>query len=410
MSEGDVRDQPDWDSLQRRCLTVGVAALGACALAAFIGRATGVETSGGFLSWLCDPARFFRAYLVAYNYWLGIALGSLAILMVHHLTGGTWGRVIRRVLEAATRTLPLLAILFLPLLLGLADLYPWAHWQAEDAERSELIRQKSQYLNVPFFVGRAAFYFIAWLTVAGVLNRQAKVESADHADRRDRLRGVSAAGLPVYGLTVTFAAIDWAMSIEPFWYSTIYGVIFAANQVLSAFAFAVAVLVLLASYPGLTRLVVPGSLRDLGSLLLAFVMLWTYVSFSQFLLIWSANLPEETPWYLKRLEGGWQVVALLITATSFLLPLLLLLSRDIKQNPRTLLAVAGIIVAIRFVDLFWMVMPAFQPYHGPTLHWMDVGLVVGIGGVWLAVFVRELRRRPLEPLPELELAEAAHHG
>jgi hypothetical protein len=379
---------------ERPALVAGSAGLLVCALGAFL-----------------SPEHFFRTYLVAYIFWLGIALGCMVIVMVQHLTGGSWGIVLRRFLESASRTLPLFVLFFVPLLLGLRRLYLWSDVAAvaDPALRAKL-EHKSLYLNVPFFLGRTAFYFAVWLAMAYFLNRWSREQDqTGDPSLPARFRRLSAPGLVLYGLTITFASIDWVMSLEPEWFSTIFGALFGTGQVLTAFAFAVAGLILLADRPPVADLLSPTVLRDLGSLLLAFVMLWAYMSFSQFLLIWSGNLPEEISWYVRRLQGGWQWVGLSLILFQFALPFLLLLSSDIKRNGRRLAAVAGFVLAMRFVDLFWMIVPAADA----AIDWRDVLLalaaLVGVGGIWMAVFLWQLGRMPLLPLRDPYLAEATDH-
>ena len=334
----------------------------------------------------------------------------LVILMIHHLTGGQWGWALRGVATAAARTLPWLALLFLPLVLGLHDLYPWANWPADQIAGSQILSQKALYLNVPFFLVRAGAYFALWLVFGLlVLRWQERVPDLADSPEARRLRTLCGPGLVAYGLGATFAAFDWVMSLEPFWYSTIFGAMFATGQVLSAFAFAIAALLFLARPEELEGVITHKHLRDLGSLLLAFVMLWAYLNFSQYLLIYSGNLPEETRWYRHRLVGGWDFVALLLVLLHFVLPFLLLLSRDVKQRPRALASVAALLLVMRLVDRYWMIVPAFAPWKGLRLHWMDVAALVGVGGVWAALFLRELRRRPLLPAP-VPGGEANHHG
>jgi hypothetical protein len=355
---------------------------------------------GAFFS----PTQFFRSYLVAYLFWLGIALGSLALLMLQHVTGGMWGVVVRRTLEAATRTLPLLAAMFLPLVVGLPRLYEWA--DAAHVAHDPILQHKSLYLNVPFFLFRAAFYFATWLTLAYFLNRWS-AEQDSGGDVEKRLEYISRGGLLLFSLTMTFASVDWAMSLEPHWYSTIYGMLFIGGQVLSAFAFVIPVLVLIADRPPFSDYISADQFHDLGKLLLAFVMVWAYFAFSQFLIIWAGNLPEETPWYVSRLGGGWQWIGGAEIVLHFGLPFLVLLSRDLKRNGRLLSGVAVAVLAMRFVDLFWMIHPAFSPGVF-TLHWLDPVTLVGVGGVWLAQLVGQLKARPVLPLRDPQLVlEAA---
>jgi hypothetical protein len=373
--------------VRRGSLAVGVVAALACVLGAWLG-----------------PQQFFRSYLLAYLFWFGIAMGCLAILMLHHVAGGVWGAVIRRLLEAGTRTLPFLAALFLPLTFGLTELYEWA--QPEHVAHDPVLQHKSVYLNVPFFLARAVFYFLVWIVLAVFLNRWSLREdiAADGRTAR-RLELLSRGGLLLFGFTMTFASVDWIMSLEPHWFSTIYGILVMWGQVLTAMAFVVPLTALLASPNGgpLAEVISTQQFHDLGKLLLAFVMLWAYFTLSQYLIIWSGNLPEETPWYLARLQGGWQWIGVTLIAFHFALPFLLLLSRDVKRNPRILAWVAIVVVAVRFVDLFWLIVPAFEP-KGLTAHWMDAAAFVGIGGFWLALFIWELGRRSLLAHNDVALA------
>lgn len=340
--------------------------------------------------------QFFHAYLIAYLFFIGLALGSMAILMIQYVTGGAWGAVIRRLLESATRTLPLMALLFLPIAFGLTHLYEWAI--PEHVAHDPLLQHKSLYLNVPFFLGRAVFYFAAWLTTAYFLNRWSLEQDAG-ADPKltRRLEMLSRGGLLLYALTMTFAAMDWGMSLEPHWFSTIYGVMFMGQQGLSTFAFMIPMAALLAARPPFSRIIGPDQFHDLGKLMLAFVMLWAYFAFSQFLIIWSANLPEEIPWYLARTRNGWQWVALVLVIIHFALPFIVLLSRDVKRHARAVSVVAVVLIAARFVDLFWLLRPAVAP-EGFAIHWLDPAAIAAVGGMWMWLFVSELKTRPMLPL------------
>jgi hypothetical protein len=372
------------NQIRQRLLVIAAVALAACLLGAFF-----------------NPTQFFRSYLVAYVYWLGLGLGSLAIVMTYHLTGGGWGVAIRRVLEAATRTIPLLAVLFVPLLLGMKRLYPWA-----DAARvlgDPVLQHKAGYLNVPFFVGRAAVCFASWLVLARLLNLWSdQQDGARTSGPTDRLRRLSAGGLVLWGFTVSFAAIDWVMSLEPHWFSTIYGMVFMGSQLLGALAFSVVLIALQADRQPMRQVLSPARLNDLGNLLLMAVMLWAYLSFSQLLLIWSGNLPEEIPWYLRRMVGGWQVVAVVLAVFYFAVPFALLLSRQTKRRLKILATVAGTIVIVRLLEVFYLVAPGFTDGR-LRVHWMDVAAMIGLGGAWLAMFSRQLGRRSQLPVRDAEL-------
>lgn len=354
-----------------------------------------------------DPAQFWQSYLLAYVFWLQIPLGCLAVLMLHHLVGGHWGLVIRRFLETGAMTLPLLAVLFIPLIFGLNALYRWTDPQA--VAQSELLQHKSIYLNIPFFLARAVLYFIIWLGLAYGLSRWslAQDRSADPA-LAGRMRRLSALGLILYALTATFAAYDWLMSLEPEWYSSIYGVLFIVGQVLAAFAFAIIMLRWGSNWPSLAESVSRLDFNDLGNFMLGFVMIWAYISFSQFLIIWSANIPEEAIWYFHRSQGGWQWVGLGLILFHFTLPFLLLLSRRAKRQAALMAALAVLLIGMRLVDLFWLIAPAFHP-DGLRLHWLDGVMVIALGGLWLAVFAWQLAGKPLMPSHDPRFQEAFAH-
>ena len=339
--------------------------------------------------------QFFRSYLTAYIFWLGIPLGAFGVLMTHHLVGGTWGFVIQRLLESAIRTFPVTALLFLPILFGIPDLYLWA--RPESMTHDEILRQKTLYLNVPFFIFRAIVYFAIWISVSHFLTKwSADQDRAADGALTQRLQNLSGPGLVLYGLTVTFSAIDWIMSLEPRWYSTIYGMIFMVSHALVALAFVTGVGFVLWNRRPLANVTAPWVFQDLGNMLLALVMFWAYLSFSQFLLIWVENLRNETPWYLDRITGGWGVVASVLIIFEFALPFLLLLSRAVKRKSETLCTLAFMIVAIHLVEVFWFVKPAFHPGVF-SIHWLDLAAPVGIGGLWLSVFLWQLESRALYP-------------
>ena len=384
----------EFDRLERRCLTVGGVAL--------------LLSLGGFF---LNPSRFYQAYLFGYLFWVGIALGCLSLLMLHHLAGGRWGFVIQRPLEAGVRTLPLMALLFLPLLLGLRDLYVWARPEVVAAQ--EILRHKQAYLNAAAFFGRAVAYFAIWIGAGTVLTMLSarRDQGAEIGPLTRRMLVLSGPGLLLYGLTVTFAAVDWVMSLEPLWFSSIFGVVFIVGQSLAGLAFVIVAAVLLSGREPLRDAITPQQFHDLGNLLLAFVMLWAYIAFSQYLIIWSGNLPEEIPWYINRLQGGWGVLAVILIVFHFVVPFLLLLSRSTKRRAKVLVLVAAGILAMRFVDLFWLTAPAFHP-KSLGLHWMDLLLPIGLGGIWLAAFLWHLKRRPLLPQHDPRFAAGAEpvHG
>jgi len=348
--------------------------------------------------------QFFRSWLLSYLFWFAIALGALPLVMLHHLVGGKWGFATRRILESVTRTLPLMTILFVPVIFGIHSLYEWSH---DDAVAQDIILQhKSPYLNTPFFIARAAFYFAAWLLMGWFLNRWSKQQdSTRDGSFAKRFQRLSAPGLIIYALTITFASTDWVMSLEPHWFSTIYGMMFMVGQALTTLAFVIAVLALLADTPPISDFLEPEIFNDLGNLLFAFIMLWAYLSFSQYLIIWSGNLPEEIPWYLRRSRGGWQWIAVALALFHFAIPFFLLLIRRNKRRRQVISGIAIAVVVMRLVDLMWLVVPA----HEPTVHvhWLDLATLAGIGGLWVAGFSKQLRKQSLLPLGDPEFQQEA---
>jgi hypothetical protein len=356
--------------------------------------------------------QFFRSYLVGFIFWLGVTLGCLGLLMLQHLTGGAWGMVIRRLLEAGTRTLPLMLLLFLPLaIFGLTHLYEWMHIaDVRDEKVRELLTAKQPYLNPTFYLIRAALYFAIWFGLMYLLNKWSAEQDRTAERRYARKMGIiSGPGIILFVFTVTFASVDWVMSLDAEWFSTIYGLLFVAGWTLSAFSFVIASLVWLATRKPLEGIVRAPHFHDLGKLLLAFVMLWAYFSFSQFLIIWSGNIPEETKWYLHRLRGGWGWIGIGIVLLHFALPFVMLLSRDLKRNAGKLVLIAGLIFLMRFIDLYWLIVPEFNRGH-LKIEWMSLAAPVAFGGLWIAFFIWQLRLRPLLPINDPYLEEAIEHG
>jgi hypothetical protein len=380
-----------WARYQRNFLVVGVAGVALCLVAASLDR----------------PAAL-ASYLTAYLFWLGIALGSLAVVMLHYLVGGFWGFLIRRPLEASMMTLPVMGLLFLPLLLDPGAIYPWA--DAAKAAGDEVLANKRLYLNVNAFILRAAIYFTLWIGLAWIMNlgskRQDRTEDPAPTHRTGAFAGP---GLVVYFLSMTFAAVDWGMSLEPHWYSTIYGVMLMIGQGLSTLAAMVVVASLLARARALSNLAQPDAFHDVGNLLLAFTMLWAYMSFSQYLITWSGNLSEEIPWYLHRSVGLWWWLALSLIVFHFFLPFFLLLNREAKRQPRSLWKIAVLILVMHAINDAWLVLPSVG--SRALRFWAVIPAFAGVGGLWAAAFTWQLSGKPLVPRNDPMLAEAlVHHG
>ncbi len=354
-----------------------------------------------------------HAYLVAYIYSLMIPLGCTAILMMHHLTGGWWGYPIRRLLEAASRTFGWMAILFIPILLGMKQLYPWVTDRGEMAGDPNY-RFKLAYLNPQFFVVRVVIYFVILLILSYFLNKWSREQDrTGDPTLAKKLEGISGPGLILWGIVVTYSMIDWVMSLEPKWFSTIYGMIFMMVGTLMAISFVIIVLRRLSGEAPFKDVITPGQYNDLGNLMLTFTMLWAYLSFSQFLIIWSGNIKDEIPWYMTRAFGAWAVVAVILIVLHFGVPFLLLLQRNVKRRVERLTLVAGMMMILSVVDVYWLIVPAYEqdkPHFGSFL--LDILFIAIIGGIWLSVYFRELKKMPLLPLhdPRFEGELLHEHG
>jgi hypothetical protein len=367
---------------------------------------------------LRSPDKFYPSYLMSFMLVLGLALGSLGLVMLQHLVTGHWGIILRRPLESATRTLPLLVVFFLPIaLFGMKYLYSghdnekgWLNAPA-NGEGALSDFQKS-YLTTHGLLGfysRAVIYFALWLALMFVFNILSKQQDTNQADRalRRRLKMLAGPGIILYVFAMSFAAIDWVMSLSPHWASTIYGFLFVAGQLISSMAFMIAVVVLLSRTEPFASVLQKRHLHDLGKLLLAFVMLWAYFDFSQLLIIWSGNQPEEISFYRTRLYGGWGVVAVIVLVFHFFVPFFLLLSEDVKRNAKVLPKIAMWLILMRLVDLYWMTRPEFTSRAMPT--WLDLVLPIALGGLWLGFFAFNLKQCPLLPIGDPKLAEAIEH-
>jgi hypothetical protein len=378
-------------------------------------KAGGAGVVACVVAFVFDRDHFFRSWLIAYLFFLGIALGSMGLMMIQHLSGGAWG-VFRRVFEASSRTLPLLALLFLPVVLGMGTLYPWTH--PDHVLEDEVLRHKAVYLNTGFFLVRALVYFTGWILIAWTMTRWSKQQDEGDMTVNLRLQYLSGGGLVFYTFAATFASIDWIMSLNPHWYSTLFGFLFVGGQGLAALAFTIVVSTYLVKHEPMSGVLKPHHFHDLGKLSLAFVMLWAYFNFSQYLLVYAANLVEEVPYFLARMTHGWQYVAVFLLLFHFIVPFLLLLSRDLKRMPHRLVWVAIALLVVRYIDLFMLVSPEFastgENLHlltgehagGFFVHWADLAAPLAIGGLWTWMFLTQLAQRPVLALSDPYLREA----
>jgi len=372
----------------------------------------GIFLIGAIIGFIIEPRQALHSWLIGFMFILGPCLGSMAMLMVWHLTGGDWGVPIRRIFEAAMGTLPLIAGAFIPVLISayLHLNYPWSNPE-EIAHSEHLRRQAAQYLSPNLFLIRAILYFIAWALMIYMLRAWSQVQDSP-PDRTlgNRFRALSGAGLVVYGWTLTFATVDWVMSLDPEFTSTIYGLIFMVGQGLFAMCLAVIMAHLLQDRPPLLEVLRSDNILDYGKLMLTFVMLWAYFSFSQWLIIWSGNLPEEIHWYIDRIHGEWGVIGFILIVGHFAFPFALLLSRSLKRRTQTLLPIAVWLIVMRYIDLYWNIEPNFSKEHF-HYSWLDAVIPIALFGLWFAYFLFNLRQRPLVVVhdPHFVAALEKHH-
>jgi hypothetical protein len=378
---------PQIDRLQRNALIVGV-----------------VGSAAAVAGLALDPAQFYKSYLLAFIYVLAFPLGSLGLMMIHHLSGGGWGMPIRRIFEASARTLPFLAVLFLPVLFGMKHIFEWTDLAA--VAKDPILTSKQPYLNEPFFYIRFFIYFAIWSGLAYTLSGWSRRQDHEYTPGSERkFRLLSGPGLILYALSATFASVDWIMSLDPHWFSTIFGLLFLIQHGLAALSFVILMYALLGKSAPMDAIIKPVNVHDVAKLLLAFTMIWAYFNFSQFLIIWSANLPEEIPWYLERSTHGWEYVSYGLLIGQFFVPFFLLLSRDIKRTASRVVKVAIWVLVMRYFDFFWNIGPAMHR-ETPMLNWIDLATVVGLMGLWVALFAWQYRARPLLPVGDPYLRDA----
>jgi hypothetical protein len=360
---------------------------------------------------VANPQQFFRSYLVGFSLVLGVAIGSLAISMLHHMSRGAWGLIIRRILEASSRTLPLVALFAVPLLFGLKYVYPWA--DAARVASDEILHHRAAYMNPAGVVVRLAICLAIWTLFAFALSRLSrKQDEAPEPGLERRMQILAAPGLALYCLLVTIVAIDLLMSTDAHWFSAIYGIYVVGGQAIAGMSFTLLAALFLAKRAPYRDAIQARHVHDWGKLLFAFTMLWAYFAVSQLVIIWSGDLPEEITFYKSRVTGGWVAVSLFLALFQFAIPFVFLLSANFKQNLTKLSAVALVLLAMRGVDLFWLVAPVWHP-EGLAVSWLDVVVPVALFGLWLSAFARELARRPLLPVndPNLPVALEVHaHG
>ncbi|HET8732796.1 MAG TPA: hypothetical protein VFM45_03375 [Anaeromyxobacteraceae bacterium] len=392
-----------------RTLMIRASLVGAAGLAA--------TAAGGAL----DARRALYAYLAAFVYWSGIAAAAMVFLMANEAAGSRWYVVVRRLLESLTTVFPLLAVLFLPIALGAAHIFPWVNpagaghapiqpWaHGEGPLAVHLWEHRHPWMNLPFFLFRAALYFAIWIAVAALMRRWSLAQDAGGgAGLTVKMRRLGAGGLPFVALAITFAAFDWQMSLSAFLFSTIFGVYWFSGSLVAAIAVLILVAAAASREEPLKGAINPNHVHSLGKYLFAFTAFWAYIAFSQYLLVWIANLPEEVPWYLVRTDSGWKGVGIFLALFQFVLPFVILMPRERKRRFKPLVVMSIWILAVHYVDVYWVVMPSLSP-AGPRPSWMDLAAFAGVGGACVAWVVSRLRGHALVPKGDPYLADSLHY-
>jgi hypothetical protein len=369
-----------------------------------IGAVLGLVGLGAALALAGGTRQFYFSWLVAYLYFLSIALGGLFLVLVVTVSRAAWSVALRRVVENVMATLPVFALLFVPIWLGRHELYEWA--RPEVVAKNPILQGKSPFLNEGFWFIRAVFYFTVWSALATYFSTQSQKQDETGDEKiSSRLRGLAPIGILLFALTSTFAAIDWMMSLEPEWYSTMIGVYFFSGAVVAILSVTILLIAFAHAQGALRGVVTVEHLQDVAKLLFGFTIFWTYIAFSQYFLIWYANIPEETIYYMKRQVGSWQSAGMLLAFGHFLVPFFFLMPRAVKRRSGLLIAIASWQLGMHFLDLHWCVMPVLHP-DGVHLGATDVATLCAVGGIFLAALGWVSSRRALVPLRDPRLPES----
>ncbi|MBX7152647.1 hypothetical protein K1X84_13480 [bacterium] len=365
----------------------------------------GIGLAASAAGYFIDPKQFYFSYLTAFVFWASIGIGGLFFTLLHHLVGATWSIVLRRIAETTATSLPVMLILFIPVVLGMHDLYHWTH--TEVVAGDAILQRKSGYLNIPFFLIRTVAYFTVWTVFGWMLYKMSLKQDNGDQSGNERMRTLSAPGMILFALSTTYAAYDWLMSLDPHWYSTIFGVYYFAGGLLGVLSFFAVFALYLRKKSVLAETITVEHYHDLGKLLFGFTIFWAYIGFSQFFLIWYANIPEETVYYLHRWEGSWKYVSLLLIFGHLMLPFLALIARAPKRNLNVLKVIGFWLLFMHWVDIHWMVLPTLH-HHGVSLSWMDLTAMMGVGGIFLWFFWQRFSANALVPKGDPRLEASIH--
>ena len=378
----------------------------------------GIATLAWAVGTYFNPEQGLRSWLLGFIFWAGIAIGGLGILMLQYLTGGAWGIAIRRIVEAAARTMPLIAVLFIPLAIGVYThaFMEFTHLPPDD----HAMEARGVFMAPWFWIVRSFIYFALWGLMIYILNRwsvaQDKTNDLASSERLLELCSrFSGPTMVIYALVITFAVVDWVMMLDPHWFSTIWGLLFVAGWALSCFAFSIILLAYLSDKAPMDGVVTKRHFHDLGKLMLALVMVWAYFNFSQFLIIWSGNLPEETGWFLTRMKGGWGYIGVVLIVFHFAFPYLILLQQDFKKRAKQLATLGAFILVMRLIDMFYQIAPTPRVTAGIEngafiVSWLDFVGPLAVGGIWVWYFIGTFMSRPIVPVKDPFYERAVAHG
>jgi hypothetical protein len=356
---------------------------------------------GAVIGYSIDREQFYFSYLTSFVFWCSLAIGALFFVMLHHLSGSVWSVVLRRLAENVALVIPLLGLFFIPILFGLPHLYSWS--DSETLMADEILQKKTAFLNPTFFSVRGIIYFAVWSILALLLYRASlRQDKGSSGELTNRFNRISAPGMILFAITVTFAAFDWLMSLEAHWYSTIFGVYIFSGAVVGFLGLFAVLTVYLYSKGVLVGIMSKDHFHDLGRLLFAFIIFWAYMAFSQYFLIWYANIPEETIWFLHRWVGSWKGISLLIVFGHFVAPFFILITRMAKRSGVMMVVMGLWMLFMHWVDLYWVIMPTMYR-DGFRLSWQDLSTLVGIGGVVIWFFWTRVTLQPIIPVGDPKL-------
>jgi hypothetical protein len=353
------------------------------------------------IGFLVDSRQFFYSYLAAYTFWLTIVVSGLFFVMLQHLVNAVWSIVVRRLAESLMMAIPLMAILFIPVIFGIHDLYLWSH--PDVVATDKILQGKSGFLNIGFFIVRSVVYFAVWFLLAWSVYKASIAQDSGFDEKRvARVRRISAIGVILFAFTVTYAAFDWIMSLDPHWYSTIFGVYVFAGGLLAVIAFMSLAFIYLRKQGILKDEVTMEHYHDLGKLLFAFMVFWAYIAFSQYLLIWYADIPEEIIWYQHRWVGSWKIFSLLIPIGHFGIPFVIMITRGAKRSLKMMTVMSLWLLAMHWVDVYWLVLPNLS-HENMQLSWMDAASLLAVTGLVISMFWRTFTSNAVLPVTDPRL-------